>query len=162
MLHCTQLEHGKGRPTVLPGVYPARSSPNVRPCCAAQVWTWILNVIVLLAGASSSIGSLGAAVAVEREYAKTLCGHDSAALRKLNSGKVLMHSGKVLMHFAASVGGFFIMVGTSQQCVLAHWLGLDPAQGTGTCNSSYMLHRTPCSTKVCDILTAACPASVFV
>lgn len=50
------------------------------------VWTWILTVIVLLAGASSSIGSLGAAVAVEREYAKTLCGHDSAALRKLNSG----------------------------------------------------------------------------
>lgn len=40
----------------------------------------------VLAGASSSIGSLGAAVAVEREYPKILCGEDSARLTNVNSG----------------------------------------------------------------------------
>lgn len=54
--------------------------------CAIQVLYWGLISVVLLAGASSSVGSLGAAVAVEREYSKTLCGDDSAGLRKLNSG----------------------------------------------------------------------------
>ena len=49
---------------------------------------WGLTNVTLLAGAASSIGSLGAAVAVERDYAKTLCGDDSGALRKLNSGTV--------------------------------------------------------------------------
>jgi hypothetical protein len=47
----------------------------------------VLISITLLAGASSSIGSLGATVAVEREYAKTLCGDDSTALRKLNASE---------------------------------------------------------------------------
>lgn len=54
--------------------------------CCRQGLYWSLISIVLLAGASSSIGSLGAAIAVEREYAKTLCGDDSTALRKLNAG----------------------------------------------------------------------------
>lgn len=53
-----------------------------------QVLYWSLACLTLLAGASSSIGSLGAAVAVEREYAKALCGGDSTALRKLNAGVV--------------------------------------------------------------------------
>lgn len=57
--------------------------------CAIQALYWGLISVVLLAGASSSVGSLGAAVAVEREYSKTLCGDDSAGLRKLNSGEDL-------------------------------------------------------------------------
>jgi hypothetical protein len=47
---------------------------------------------VLVAGASSSVGSLGAAVAVEREHAKIMCGDDSTALRKLNAGALVQHS----------------------------------------------------------------------
>jgi hypothetical protein len=57
------------------------------PCPLFMALYWCLTCIMLLAGASSSIGSLGAAVAVEREYAKTLCGDDSSALRKLNASE---------------------------------------------------------------------------
>jgi hypothetical protein len=42
----------------------------------------------MLAGASSSVGSLGAAVAVEREFPKVMCGGDTSALSKVYSGKV--------------------------------------------------------------------------
>lgn len=48
---------------------------------------WLLAGAAMFLGASSSIGSLGAAVAVEREHTKVLCGDDSTALRKLNSGQ---------------------------------------------------------------------------
>lgn len=53
---------------------------------------WLLISFVLVAGASSSVGSLGAAVAVEREHAKILCGDCSTALRKLNAGGLAQHS----------------------------------------------------------------------
>lgn len=58
-------------------------------CCAGlQVLYWALISTCMLAGASSSVGSLGAAVAVEREHVKVLCGDHSAGLRKLNAGRV--------------------------------------------------------------------------
>jgi hypothetical protein len=60
----------------------------VQPTTVFKALYWSLTCIMLLAGASSSIGSLGAAVAVEREYAKTLCGDDSSALRKLNASEL--------------------------------------------------------------------------
>lgn len=56
-------------------------------CGGGQVLYWVIISITLVAGASSSIGSLGATVAVEREHAKTLCGDDSSALRKLNASE---------------------------------------------------------------------------
>jgi hypothetical protein len=55
---------------------------------APQALYWSLTATCMVTGASSSVGSLGAAVAIEREHTKVLCGTDSAALRKLNSGEV--------------------------------------------------------------------------
>jgi hypothetical protein len=47
---------------------------------------WALLATAVLAGACSSIGSLGASVSVEREWPKVLCGSNTAALSKINSG----------------------------------------------------------------------------
>ena len=44
--------------------------------------------ICLSAGSLCSVGSMGAAAAVEREWTKTLCGSDDTALSKLNAGKL--------------------------------------------------------------------------
>lgn len=48
-----------------------------------------LLATTMLAGASSSVGSLGAAVAVEREMPAVLCAGNAASLSKLNAGAVL-------------------------------------------------------------------------
>lgn len=47
---------------------------------------WLLLCTTVLAGACSSVGSLGASVSVEREWPKVLCGSNTAALSKVNSG----------------------------------------------------------------------------
>jgi hypothetical protein len=49
--------------------------------------------ICLVAGSLCSIGSMGAAAAVEREWTKTLCGSNDTALSKLNAGG--LHTGHI-------------------------------------------------------------------
>lgn len=48
---------------------------------------WALIGVMLVLGASSSVGSMGLRIGVENEMVKALCDGDSAALAKLNSGK---------------------------------------------------------------------------
>jgi hypothetical protein len=62
---------------------------------AAQAY-WGLLAATVLAGACSSLGSLGAAVSVEREWPKVLCGSNTAALSKINSGKFTISSSQLL------------------------------------------------------------------
>ncbi|KAK9837511.1 hypothetical protein WJX81_007687 [Elliptochloris bilobata] len=47
---------------------------------------WGCNAATVLFGAASSLFALGSSLAVEREWPKVLCGGDSAALSRLNSG----------------------------------------------------------------------------
>ena len=47
---------------------------------------WPLIAVVVGAGAMSSVGSTGAAAAVEREWVKALCGDDAPLLARVNSG----------------------------------------------------------------------------
>jgi hypothetical protein len=47
---------------------------------------WPLVLVVVLVGSSSSVGSMGAAAAVEREWVKVLCGPDLLLLARTNSG----------------------------------------------------------------------------
>ena len=47
---------------------------------------WPLIAVVVGAGAMSSVGSAGAAAAVEREWVKALCGDDAPLLARVNSG----------------------------------------------------------------------------
>ncbi|KAI8465599.1 MAG: hypothetical protein J3K34DRAFT_84448 [Monoraphidium minutum] len=46
---------------------------------------WPLMAVAIAAGAASSVGSMGAAAAVEREWVKALCGGDSLLLARVNS-----------------------------------------------------------------------------
>ena len=41
---------------------------------------------MMVFGASSSVGSMGITIAVERKMAKVVCGNDDAALGKMNAG----------------------------------------------------------------------------
>lgn len=43
--------------------------------------------VTIVVGSSSSIGSMGAAAAVEREWVKVLCGADTLMLARMNSGE---------------------------------------------------------------------------
>jgi hypothetical protein len=61
---------------------------SVCPLVLRQVY-WPLLCTTVIAGACSSIGSLGASVSVERECPKVLCGSNTAALSKINSGVCL-------------------------------------------------------------------------
>jgi hypothetical protein len=42
--------------------------------------------VVIFVGSSSSVGSVGAAAAVEREWVKALCQEDTLLLSRVNSG----------------------------------------------------------------------------
>jgi hypothetical protein len=60
---------------------------------------WVLLVTTAVSGACSSVGSLGASVSVEREWPKVLCGSNTAALSKINSG-VLEAQHHAILHGA--------------------------------------------------------------
>eukprot|EP00891_Asterochloris_glomerata_P005298 jgi/Astpho2/5298/e_gw1.00075.46.1_t len=47
---------------------------------------WIPVSATILIGSISSVGAMGSTLSVEKEWTKTLCGTDSAALARLNSG----------------------------------------------------------------------------
>jgi hypothetical protein len=47
---------------------------------------WPLMAATIAVGSSSSVGSVGAAAAVEREWVKVLCGGDALLLARANSG----------------------------------------------------------------------------
>ncbi|KAI3430443.1 hypothetical protein D9Q98_005038 [Chlorella vulgaris] len=46
---------------------------------------WAALLVMMGAGAASTLGALGSTLSVEREWTKTLCGSDSAALAALNA-----------------------------------------------------------------------------
>eukprot|EP00775_Hariotina_reticulata_P006954 gene6954-7170_t len=71
---------------------------------------WLLVSVTMLAGASSSVGSLGAAVAVEREYPKVICGADTSALSKVNS---VMRAIDLICQMLAPVAAGFLMTSVS-------------------------------------------------
>lgn len=47
---------------------------------------WTCTALVIAIGSASSVGCQGSALSVEREWTKTLCNGNSAALAKLNAG----------------------------------------------------------------------------
>ena len=47
---------------------------------------WACSAMAIACGAASSLFALGSSLAVEREWPRTLCGADSAALARLNAG----------------------------------------------------------------------------
>ena len=51
---------------------------------------WACSTAAIACGAASSLFALGSSLAVEREWPKTLCGADSAALARFNAGAASM------------------------------------------------------------------------
>ena len=50
---------------------------------------WAAVVFTIVFGSVSSVGALGSALSVEKEWTATLCCGDSIAMAKLNSGNAL-------------------------------------------------------------------------
>ncbi len=70
-----------------PHMRPTR--PNVHACmhaCGCVKAYWPLVCVMMLMGASSSVGSMGITIAVERKMTKVLCAEDKAALGRMNAG----------------------------------------------------------------------------
>ncbi|PNH07594.1 Solute carrier family 40 member 1 [Tetrabaena socialis] len=88
---------------------------------------WPLMWTLTLLGAASSAGSTGVAIAVEREAVAALCGHDAAALGRLNSTMRAIDLGALMLGPLAGgllmtgLGPFAAAAGMAAYCVAAYW-----------------------------------------
>ncbi|GBF99021.1 hypothetical protein Rsub_11825 [Raphidocelis subcapitata] len=96
-------------------IWLARGGGRVAP----QIY-WPLMCVVVFVGSSGSVGSVGAAAAVEREWVKALCGGDTALLSRVNS--VMRAIDMLCLLLSPAAAGFLMTFVGMLPAVAAIWV----------------------------------------